>query len=82
MPLQTFAPWLLPSFTFNYTFPSEGIMKFSALATISFAALGVAAPAEDVYHLAARSNNKRQACQYGFVFARGSAELPPIVCFP
>jgi len=53
-------------------------MKFSAFVTISFATLGVAAPAEDVHQLAARTNDKRQACQYGFVFARGSAELPPI----
>ena len=56
-------------------------MKFAALVTISFAALGVAAPAEVVHQLAARTNDKRQACQYGFVFARGSAELPPLVRF-
>jgi len=53
-------------------------MKFSALATLCFAALGVAAPVEDGHQLGARRNDKRQACQYGFVFARGSAELPPI----
>jgi hypothetical protein len=54
-------------------------MKITSLAALSFAALSAAAPADHVVEMAARSHDKRQACNYGFVFARGSTEPSPIV---
>jgi len=44
-------------------------MRFTSIATASFAAIAAAAPT-DV--------EKRQGCQYGFVFARGSTEPAPL----
>jgi len=44
-------------------------MRFTSIATASFAAMAAAAPADI---------EKRQGCQYGFVFARGSTEPAPL----
>jgi cutinase len=55
-------------------------MKISVLAALSFATIAVAAPADDVVEMSARTYDKRQACNYGFVFARGSTEPSPLVC--
>jgi len=44
-------------------------MRFTSIAAASFAAIAAAAPADI---------EKRQGCQYGFVFARGSTEPAPL----
>ena len=54
-------------------------MKLSAFATLAAAALVVAAPADSTYDASPASLEKRQACTYGFVFARGSTEPSPLV---
>jgi len=53
-------------------------MKLSTFATLSAAALAVAAPADSTYDASPASLEKRQGCTYGFVFARGSTEPSPI----
>jgi hypothetical protein len=47
-------------------------MKITVLAAASLATIAAAAPA-------AEPLDKRQGCNYGFVFARGSTEPAPLV---